>query len=170
MLRPLLFFLVTLLPYSTSLTATDYYRCTNSSGNTTFSETPCSPEATLNSTKESYLGKKGHSSSQSAKDQLRAFQAIQSDSTYPSKTKTKNSKPEPCKTVNALQLRNARISNTLMKCHSQNDVRDIYGEPLSVSTWSSKSSYDTRWKYQLKEERIYVYFKDGIVTKWNSHK
>ncbi len=76
-----------------------------------------------------------------------------------------------CDRISALQLRNARVSRDLMKCHSEDDVRNMHGAPNSIDTWSDKPAYDTRWTYRKERQTLRVYFKNGRVTRWqNRHR
>ena len=59
----------------------------------------------------------------------------------------------------------------LMACQTMDDVEHIYGgSPDAISTWSNRNAYDTRWLYRNHDDsRIYIYFKDGRVTRWNTY-
>ena len=108
----------------------------------------------------------------SALDQLENYrkQIRQIDHITGTEKKPVENHSDPCDLVSSLQLRNARVGKNLMACQSMDDVEHIYGTPDSVSTWSKRKAYDTRWLYRLDDDsRIYVFFKDGLVTKWNSH-
>lgn len=153
--------------------AAEYYRCKDATGNITFSEIPCSPDAVVKSTRDSYLGGQKRNNDRSAIEQLQNYrkEVRRVESITGQNKKTIQKKNGHCETVSSLALRNARISKDVLKCHSMDDVRHIYGEPVSVSTWSDKSAYDTRWKYRTDDKRrIYIYFKQGKVTKWSEQK
>lgn len=153
--------------------ATEYYRCEDAGGNITFSEKPCGPDAVVKTTRDIYLGGQDRNSDRSALEQLQNYRKEVRKVeriTGPDK-KTNRQKEGQCENVSSLALRNARIRGDVMKCHSMDDVRSIYGEPTTVSTWSNKSAYDTRWKYRKNDNRrVYIYFKQKKVTKWDQHK
>lgn len=76
-----------------------------------------------------------------------------------------------CDGVSELTLRNARVSDTLMKCMTKKDVIAILGKPhYAHSSWSS-----TQWSYHFDANNAqgyhikYVYFdlKDGLVDSWS---
>lgn len=156
--------------------ASDVYRCTdaNANGNVIYDQKPCGPDAVVETLEDSYIGEKQNTRSRSAIEQLenyrrsvRETEKITGSRKESTKRKTDN---DPCASIISLTLRNARISNDVMKCHTMEDVRSIYGDPKSVSTWSDRSAYDTRWKYWSREEGArYIYFKYGRVTKWSTH-
>jgi len=153
--------------------AAEYYRCTNPNGATVFSQEPCGPDAVVETLRDSYIGGNNRSSSRSAVEQLENYRRNLKhiDNITGSNKTLKQEKDGPCANVTSLQLRNARVSKDLMSCHSEDDVRHIYGSPNSVSTWSDNSSYDTRWRFRTeKSGKVYVYFKNGRVTKWSMHK
>jgi len=154
--------------------AVKYYRCKDQRGNTVFSQDPCGPNAVEGTVKETPRAiNDGASSNRNAVQQLENYRKSlkQIDNITGWKSKASPSKTEPCDNVSRMQLRNARVSRDIMKCHSEDDIRHIYGMPDSVSTWSDKSAYDTRWRYHHENEgKIYVYFKDGLVSRWSTHK
>ena len=161
------------LTLSTHSKAAEYFHCTDANGNQSFSQEPCSPNAVIETTNDSYLGGEKLDPGRSALEQLENYRnsvkKIERITGKPEKVKKEKNTRPPCDNVLSLTLRNARVSKDIMKCHSMDDIRDIYGDPNSVSTWSDRSSYDTRWKYRNdKKQTTYIYFKQGQVTKWNT--
>lgn len=158
-----------------TLHATDYYRCGDAGGNMTFSEKPCGPDAVVETVEDSYLGGQDRHTERSAIEQLENYrkEVRKVEKITGKKINKKNNriKEEPCDHASSHALRNARVSNDVMKCHSMDDVRHIHGEPDSVYTWSDRSSYDTRWTYRNDEkDTLYIYFKKKKVTKWNARR
>ena len=155
--------------------AAEYFHCTDANGNQSFSQEPCGPDAVAETINDSYLGGENSTPGRSPLDQLENYRnsvkKIERITGKPEKTKTTKSTQARCDNVSSLTLRNARVSRDVMKCHSMDDIRDIYGEPKSISTWSDKSAYDTRWKFRSDDRKTtYIYFKQGKVTKWNTTK
>jgi hypothetical protein len=173
-MRLLILFLLLLLGLQSAYAA-QYYRCTNASGNTLFSQEPCGPDAVIETVDESYIGGENRGDSPNAIDQLKSYRQkikhIDEITGAKSKVNRKSrSSAEPCDSVSTLELRNARVSKDVMKCHTTDDVKHIYGEPASISTWSERSGYDTRWKYRTEQDgKMYIFFKEGLVMKWSNH-
>lgn len=154
--------------------ATDFYRCDGAGGHVIFSQKPCGPDAVVETVPDSSLKGGVRGPSRSAIDQLENFRSevrkVEQITGSENRKIKRKSKTGPCENVSTLALRNARVSKDVMKCHSMDDVRHIYGEPRSIDTWSDRSAYDTRWNYRNNNSaRVYVYFKEGRVTRWRTH-
>ena len=151
--------------------ATEVFRCTQANGTTTFSQQPCGPGAVVESVRPPIVESEKGQTGRSAVEQLENYreQVKRINRLTGNKKQKENHKSAPCDDVTSLELRNARVSKELMACQSMNDVRHIYGTPESVSTWSSRKAYDTRWLFREENGRVYVYFKNGRVTSWNTH-
>lgn len=151
--------------------AIDYFRCSDAAGNIIFSQIPCGPDAVVEILQEPQMNQGGQSRSaieqlENYRKEVRKVQRITG-----SKRSQREEKTDDCDAVSSLALRNARVSKDVMKCHSMDDVRHIYGEPHAEDTWSDRSAYDTRWKYRQRSHgRLYVYFKQGRVSKWSQHR
>ena len=154
-----------LLSLPMTLNAAGYYRCTDANGNTVFSQTSCGSEAEKQVTEES-RSVRTEGQSQNVFDQLNNMQKIGAE---PSKKKPRVSKEkDPCADVRPLILRNARVGGDIMRCHTEHDVRSMFGEPDSTSTRSTgNGSERVRWKYAFKDtSSIAIDFQDGKVTSW----
>lgn len=149
-----------------TFSASSFYKCVVK-GRVIYSEFSCEKGAKLNTIEDVYIGEAVQDKPKSAQQQLKDFLKIKGPSTTsPKKKKTKSS----CDGVSTLKLRNAVIQDKLMKCHSKSDVMSIYGSPVSIATYSDRPTYDSRWLYKLEgDQTIYIYFKDGVVTKWEKH-
>ncbi len=152
--------------------AVDYYRCTQANGTTVFSESPCGPNAVREQV-EATPGVSPGAATPSAIDQLENYreQVRHIEKLTGSKARSDPAKPkqDPCQGVSSLQLRNARISKSVTKCHSMDDIQAMFGSPDRVYTWSDRKAYDTRYLYRSTDKgRLNVYFKDGRVTRWSS--
>ena len=150
--------------------AENYYRCTDINGHDIFSQEPCGPDAIegkLPSNIETI--NPGRNAVQQLENYRKSVERI--GRITGSAAKSKSPQTSPCDNVSRMQLRNARVSKDIMQCHSEDDIRHIYGVPKSISTWSDRPAYDTRWRFNDEENdgKIYVYFKDGLVTKWSIH-
>lgn len=161
-----------LLLFFASVQATEVYRCTQPNGATSFSQQPCGPDAVVKSVRppavESDRGQTGRSPIEQLENYREQVKHINRLTGGKQQKERRNT--SPCDHVTSLELRNARVSKDLMICQSMDDVRHIYGTPESVSTWSNRKGYDTRWFFRPKETgRVYVYFKNGRVTNWNTH-
>lgn len=161
MLRSIL--LLFLMPLSL-LASTSFYKCTVK-GVTVYSEKPCSVGAVKSRTKDAYIGEKTKEKPKTAEQQLQNFL---NNKTHKVSKKKKYKKMSACEGVSSLKLRNAAIKEQLMKCHSEKDVISIYGSPSHTKTYSNSNHYDQRWKYRFDYNKggLYVYFKEGLVTKW----
>ena len=154
---------------SQPLLAEQYYRCTAANGHIIFSQEPCGPEAEI---RQHQVVPRGQSQAPNAIEQLENYRnSVRQINNITGKTEhSSDKKKTACSDVSSLKLRNARVSKDIMRCHNEDDVRHIYGAPQSVSTWSDRSAYDTRWRYRPEQGgKVYVYFKDGLVTKWSTH-
>ncbi len=155
--------------------AENYFRCRDNNGSIVFSQAPCGPDAIegkLPTHSESINLKKTPRRNavqqlENYRNSLKQIDRITGSSSSP---KTPARETGSCENVSRMQLRNARVSKDIKKCHSEEDIRHIYGAPDAISTWSDRSGYDTRWRYNDDNEgKIYVYFKNGLVTKWSTH-
>ncbi len=158
---------------SSTAFAVDVYRCTDANGLPVFSQRPCGPQAQVQTIQDlpaatSDPGRSATEQLQNYRKQLRRIDGITGHRPARSADKTT---VRDCDRISALQLRNARISRDLMRCHSEDDVRNMYGAPGSIDTWSDKRAYDTRWTYRKDQQTLRVYFKNGRVTRWqNRHR
>ncbi len=155
--------------------ATDVFRCVAADGSIVFSEAPCGPDAQ----KKSYQGTAPLSGSESPpvspKQQLRRYQKgveeienlIGRDDAKPA-TRKKKSSALDCSGVTRLQLRNARVSKRVMKCHLMRDVRSMLGDPDRVETFSDRKRYDTRWTYYFNNGNQRIYFQNKRVSRINT--
>ena len=171
-----LFLLMLLTLAIAPLQAAQFYRCTDKQGNTLFSQQPCGPNAALQSMPDQIPPAQNQSGTPSPIDQLQNYrdevrridELIGSDSpdrpASPSRTQSND-----CDQVSSLQLRNARVSRDIQRCHSEADVRAMKGAPDEVYQWSDRKAYDTRWMFYSDDRKTttYVYFKNGRVTRWN---
>ena len=165
--------IVLLLPLSAN--ATEVFRCVAADGSIAFSETPCGPDAQ----KKSYQGTAPLSGSESPpvspKQQLRRYQKgveeienlIGGDDPKPV-TRKKKSYALDCSGVTRLQLRNARVSKNVMKCHTMRDVRSMLGDPDRVETFSDRKRYDTRWTFYFNNGNQRIYFQNKRVSRINT--
>lgn len=155
--------------------ATDVFRCVGEDGSVAFSETPCGPDAQ----KKSYQGSAPLSGSDappvSPQQQLRRYREdvqeiedlIGREDSKAVPKKAKSSGPD-CTGITRLQLRNARVSKRVMKCHAMQDVESILGDPDRVETFSDRKSYDTRWTYYFNNGNQRIYFKNRRVSRINT--
>lgn len=154
------------------LFAVDYYRCVNADGSIVFSQKSCGPDAAAGVIEHQPTGNSTAGSSPSAIEQLENYRRDVNKINRLIGSKEKTPKPETdhCDQVTALSLRNARVRKEIMKCHSEDDIQHIHGTADSVSEWSDRKAYDTRWTYRSREEgTLYIYFKQGKVTRWSRH-
>ena len=145
---------------------TSFYKC-DKNGQVVYSDKPCAENAVVKKTQDTYFGGKLHGKTRTAVDQLKSFNENKAKPVSKKKIKEEKKVEDPCNGVTRLELRNARISNDLMKCHTKKDVKNIYGSPYSISEWAESLIYDTVWTYRFsKIHSLDVYFKRGLVTKW----
>ena len=152
-----------LMPMSL-LASTSFYKCTLN-GITVYSEKPCSERAVKSTIEDIYIGQKTTGNPKTAEQQLQNF--LKNKAPHVRK-KQKNKSNTSCDDIPSLTLRNAAIKEQLLKCHSEKDVHSIYGAPSKIKTYSDSKYYDQRWKYKFNfnEGIMYIYFKNGLVTKW----
>jgi hypothetical protein len=159
-----------------SVGAEQVYRCTNLQGVTVFSQQPCGPDARLETIDNPVVNP---SDSPSAVNQLNRYREsvrridrlIGKETDAAATTGRKSAGRDVCDQVGSLTLRNARISREVIKCHSEQDVRAIHGEPDEVESWSDRLDYDQRWTYRADFNNsitTYIYFRDGYVSKWRT--
>jgi hypothetical protein len=156
---------LSLLSLSTTINAAGYFRCTDTNGNTVFSQTSCGAGAEKQTTEET-------ASTQTQGEKRSVFDQLESMSKIGPEKVTKkprtSKKDDPCANVRSVVLRNARVGGDIMRCHTQHDVRSMFGEPNSTSTWSSGKGGDSvKWSYSFKDtSSLTVYFENGKVTDW----
>jgi hypothetical protein len=155
---------LSLLSLSTTINAAGYYRCTDANGNTVFSQTSCRAGVEKQTIEET-ASTRTHGEKRSVFDQLESMSKIGPDKVR--KKPRVSKKNDPCADVRPLALRNARVGGDIMRCHTQHDVRSMFGEPDSRSTWSSGNGGSVRWNYSFKDtSSLTVYFEHGKVTDW----
>lgn len=154
--------------------AVDVFRCVDGDGTVIFSEAECGPDAE----QRSYQGAEPLSGSKAPPDspklQLQRYRKevkaveklIGKDAPKPAAVSKKTSGPN-CNGVTRLQLRNARVSKELLKCHSKQDVKSILGDPDRVETFSDRS-YDTRWSYYYDSGSKRIFFTADRVSRINT--
>jgi len=109
------------------LHAANYYSCKDLNGKTTFSQLPCSDNAVLKNIKiytpDVPTQIEIQSPQETTKEQPKANKPV----VYKSKKEK-----DPCKGVSRQTLRNAQVSDDIMRCHSKKAVKDIYGPPSRI--------------------------------------
>jgi hypothetical protein len=168
--------LVLLWTAGPAVAADQVFRCTNAQGVAVFSEIPCGPDAQV----ETYDSPRSQdAASPTAIDQLNRYRdsvrdidrLIGREQRPAAATRPREQDQDTCRQVASLKLRNARVARRVIMCHSKSDVRAIHGEPDVVENWSDRKAYDTRWTYHASYDdplTTYIYFKDGLVSKWST--
>jgi hypothetical protein len=151
--------------FAFQVTAANYYSCENKSGNTVFSQFPCSDTAKPKTLKVDTAG-----APIPIKNKVKlAEDIIEPDHKEPIVYRAKEKKYS-CRKVSKTKLRNSRVSGTIIKCHTKRDVTSIHGKPHSIYRWAEDTPYDTKWTYDYEEKSVYVYFSNDLVTDWSEYR
>ena len=146
------------------VSATDFYSCKDENGNSVFSQIPCSS----NAKRETINVYTPDIPTQIEEEDEQHTAVKQQEKRIVHRPKKVT---DSCRKVSHTKLRNARVGEKLIRCHSQKDVTSIYGPPSRVHSWTDGDVYDTQWDYHFESgTAIFIYFKNDKVTDWSIHR
>ena len=129
-----------LLPMA--LTAGGIYKCVGPDGQTVFSQTRCSANATLQSTDRI---SQPRTETRSPIEQLEAMRAIRGQSRKPSASTPQSAEDDGCPHIGAITRRNKIVGREVFLCMTRDEPRRVIGRGPDNS--SIESDGDTWWHW-----------------------